>query len=233
MSKLQKNEKHFEKWQQPQPQYNFSQGHKWERLHYTSLQQKRKQPSTACPCITKTWTAHKTLKKWHGWNPKASDYYSGKEMHFGISNFQISQKSFVIKGNIWLRAKLNLTLDTASFLGHSLWKLLGVFPRIVVERGGTATELQATPLFNLIDFGRLNGCHRMENKIHVTSLTEQLADCNLASIGHVHPLLRLLGRMDWQNDKSSTFSVEWWVLSKVCPNRVTMSVADLIFFHIL
>jgi hypothetical protein len=89
-----------------------------------------------------------------------------------------------------LRAKLlNLTLVTASFLGHSLWKFLSVFPRTVVERGDTVTELQATPLFNLIDFGRLYGCHRMEHRIHVTSLTEQLADCNLASIEHIHPTI--------------------------------------------
>jgi len=35
----------------------------------------------------------KFSKKMAGSNPKASDNYSGKEMHFGISNFQISQKS--------------------------------------------------------------------------------------------------------------------------------------------
>jgi hypothetical protein len=69
-----------------------------------------------------------------------------------------------------LRAKLNLTLDTASFLGHSLWKFLSVFPRTVVERGDTVTELQATPFFNLIDFGRLYSMDATEWKTRSMSL---------------------------------------------------------------
>jgi hypothetical protein len=61
---------------------------------------------------------------------------------------------------IWLRAKLNLTLVTASFLGHSLWKLLSVFPRTVVERGDTVTELHwLWPALWMPPNGKQDPCH--------------------------------------------------------------------------
>ena len=60
-----------------------------------------------------------------------------------------------------------------------------VFPRPVVERCSTVSALQNLPVVNRIDFRRPNGCHRISDKIDVTSLTVQLASDSLADIEQV------------------------------------------------
>ena len=57
-----------------------------------------------------------------------------------------------------------------------------VFPRTVVERCHTVSELQNLSVVNRIDFRRPNGCHRISDKIDVTSLTVQIANDSLADI---------------------------------------------------
>ena len=57
-----------------------------------------------------------------------------------------------------------------------------VFPRTVVERCHTVSELQNISVVNCIDFRRPNGCHRISERIDVTSLTVQIANDSLADI---------------------------------------------------
>ena len=84
-----------------------------------------------------------------------------------------------------------------------------VFPRTVVERHQTISELQSLSAVNYIDFRRPNGCHRISDKIDVTSLTVQIANDCLADIELVEKillsqLLMPLGRMDLQSVRLST-----------------------------
>jgi hypothetical protein len=60
---------------------------------YTSYNRKENNLPPHFRALPKLEMHTKFSKKWQGSNPKASDTYSGKEMYFGISNFQISQKS--------------------------------------------------------------------------------------------------------------------------------------------
>jgi hypothetical protein len=64
-------------------------------LHYTIHLHNRKENNLPphFRALPKLELHTKFSKKMAGSNPKASDTYSGKEMYFGISNFQISQKS--------------------------------------------------------------------------------------------------------------------------------------------
>ena len=57
-----------------------------------------------------------------------------------------------------------------------------VFPRTVVERCHTVSELQNLSVVNRIDFRRPNGCHRTSDKIDVTSLHSAIANDSLADI---------------------------------------------------
>ena len=65
-----------------------------------------------------------------------------------------------------------------------------VFPRTVVERHHTVSELQNLSAVNYIDFRRPNGCHRISDKIDVTSLTVQIANDSLADIELVEKILQ-------------------------------------------
>ena len=65
-----------------------------------------------------------------------------------------------------------------------------VFPRTVVERHHTVSELQNLSAVNYIDFRRPNGCHRISDKIDVTSLTVQIASDSLADIELVEKILQ-------------------------------------------
>ena len=69
-------------------------------------------------------------------------------------------------------------------------KLEYVFPRTVVERHHTVSELQNLSAVNYIDFRRPNGCHRVSDKIDVTSLTVQIANDSLADIELVEKILQ-------------------------------------------
>ena len=77
------------------------------------------------------------------------------------------------------------------FLGPNPCRTLEyVFPRTVVERHQTISELQSLSAVNYIDFRRPNGCHRISDKIDVTSLTVQIANDSLADIERVEKILQ-------------------------------------------
>ena len=79
-----------------------------------------------------------------------------------------------------------------------------VFPRTVVERHQTISELQNLSAVNYIDFRRPNGCHRISDKIDVTSLMPMIAWQTLSLLRKsFSPLLMPLGRMDLQSVRLS------------------------------
>ena len=115
---------------------------------------------------------------------------------------------------------------------QSLKTLEYVFPRTVVERCDTVRELQALPVVNLIDFRRPNGCHRIADKIDVTSLTVQLADCNLASIEHVEKSIQPTIEAAWAHGLAECQVKHFFPwndesFQELFPHGITMSVLDL------
>ena len=65
-----------------------------------------------------------------------------------------------------------------------------VFPRTVVEQHHTVSELQNLSAVNYIDFRRPNGCHRISDKIDVTSLTVQIATWPFFHLTFIYLLVR-------------------------------------------
>jgi hypothetical protein len=107
-----------------------------------------------------------------------------------------------------------------------------VFPRPVVERCNTVSNLQNLPFVNLIDFRRPNGCHRISDKIDVTSLTVQLSSDSLAHIELVENCIQPTIDAAWMHGLAECqikHFLPWNDTSfqEHCPNGATMSVLDL------
>ena len=107
-----------------------------------------------------------------------------------------------------------------------------VFPRNVVERCNTVNVLQTLPVVNLIDFRRPNGCHRISDKIDVTSLTVQLATDSLADIELVEKSIQPTIDAAWTHDLAECqvkHSFPWndKFFQEHFPHGITMSVLDL------
>ena len=107
-----------------------------------------------------------------------------------------------------------------------------VFPRPVVERCNTVSNLQNLPFVNVIDFRRPNGCHRISDKIDVASLTVQLSTDSLAHIELVEKCIQPTIDAAWMHGLAECqvkHFLPWNDTSfqEHCPNGVTMSVLDL------
>ena len=107
-----------------------------------------------------------------------------------------------------------------------------VFPRTVVERHQTISELQSLSVVNYIDFRRPNGCHRISDKIDVTSLTVQIANDCLADIELVEKILQPTVDAAWLHGLAECqvkhfFPWDDSEFQKHFPHGITMSVLDL------
>ena len=107
-----------------------------------------------------------------------------------------------------------------------------VFPRTVVERHQTISELQSLSAVNSIDFRRPNGCHRISDKIDVTSLTVQIANDCLADIELVEKVLQPTVDAAWSHGLAECQVKHFFPwndseFQKHFPHGITMSVLDL------
>ena len=107
-----------------------------------------------------------------------------------------------------------------------------VFPRTVVERHHTVSELQNLSAVNYIDFRRPNGCHRISDKIDVTSLTVQIANDSLADIELVEKILQPTVDAAWSHGLAECqvkhfFPWNDQEFQEHFPHGITMSVLDL------
>ena len=107
-----------------------------------------------------------------------------------------------------------------------------VFPRTVVERHQTISELQSLSAVNYIDFRRPNGCHRISDKIDVTSLTVQIANDCLADIELVEKILQPTVDAAWSHGLAECQVKHFFPwndseFQKHFPHGITMSVLDL------
>ena len=102
-----------------------------------------------------------------------------------------------------------------------------VFPRQVVQECDTISALQDLSVVNSIDFRRQNGCHRISDKIDVTSLSVQLSD-----IETVENIVQPTIDAAWTHGlaECQVKSLFPWSSAKFqehCPHGITMSVLDL------
>ena len=107
-----------------------------------------------------------------------------------------------------------------------------VFPRTVVERSHTVSELQNLPNVNCIDFRRPNGCHRISDKIDVTSLTVQIANDSLADIELVEKSIQPTIDAAWTHGLAECQVKHFFPWNDKhfqdhFPHGITMSVLDL------
>ena len=107
-----------------------------------------------------------------------------------------------------------------------------VFPRTVVERHHTVSELQNLSAVNYIDFRRPNGCHRISDKIDVTSLTVQIANDSLADIELVEKVLQPTIDAAWSHGLAECQVKHFFPwndkeFQEHFPHGITMSVLDL------
>lgn len=107
-----------------------------------------------------------------------------------------------------------------------------VFPRQIVQSCNTVSELQNLPVVNAIDSRKQNSCHRISDKIDVTSLTVELASDNLADIELVERSIQPTIDAAWAHGLAECqvkHFLPWNDTSfrKHCPHGITMSVLDL------
>ena len=107
-----------------------------------------------------------------------------------------------------------------------------VFPRTVVERHHTVNELQSLSVVNYIDFRRPNGCHRISDKVDVTSLTVQVANDSLAAIELVEKVMQPTIDAAWSHGLAECQVKNFFPwndkeFQEHFPHGITMSVLDL------
>lgn len=106
-----------------------------------------------------------------------------------------------------------------------------VFPRSVVERQHTVGKLQALPGVSRIDFRRPNSCHRISDKVDVTSLTVQINGDKLNDIEHVEKCIQPTITAAWSHGIAECQVKHFFPWKDVqCqnsfPHGITMSVID-------
>ena len=115
---------------------------------------------------------------------------------------------------------------------HSCKTLEYVFPRPVVERQNTVHELQSLPVVTCIDFRRPNGCHRISDKIDVTSLTVQINSDSLADIELVEKCIQPTIDAAWSHGLAECQVKHFFPwndrkFQDLFQHGITMSVLDL------
>ena len=106
-----------------------------------------------------------------------------------------------------------------------------VFPRQTVQNCETVKELQNLSVVNSIDFRKQNGCHRISDKIDVTSLTVELANDSLVDIELVEKSIQPTIEAAWAHGLAECqvifFPWDDTSFREHCPHGITMSVLDL------
>ena len=107
-----------------------------------------------------------------------------------------------------------------------------VFPRDVVEKLNTVGRLQSLPGVSLIDFRRPNSCHRISDRVDVTSLTVQIQGTQLDDIESVERCIQPTIDASWLHGVAECqikHFFPWSDKQFLCafPHGVTMSVIDL------
>ena len=123
--------------------------------------------------------------------------------------------------------------NTAKSRGPSLTKPLNMSsPEQWLKRCHTVSELQNLPNVNCIDFRRPNGCHRISDKIDVTSLTVQIANDSLADIELVEKSIQPTIDAAWTHGLAECQVKHFFPWNDKhfqdhFPHGITMSVLDL------
>ena len=107
-----------------------------------------------------------------------------------------------------------------------------VFPRDVVEKLNTVGKLQCLPGVSLIDFRRPNSCHRISDRVDVTSLTVQIQGTQLDDIESVERCIQPTIDASWSHGVAECQIKHFFPWSDklfldAFPHGVTMSVIDL------
>ena len=107
-----------------------------------------------------------------------------------------------------------------------------VFPRDVVEKLNTVGRLRGLPGVSLIDFRRPNSCHRISDRVDVTSLTVQIKGTQLDDIESVERCIQPTIDASWSHGVAECQIKHFFPWSDqqfldAFPHGVTMSVIDL------
>ena len=107
-----------------------------------------------------------------------------------------------------------------------------VLPRDVVEKQNTVGRLQALAAVSLIDFRRPNSCHRISDRVDVTSLTVQIKGTQLEDIEIVERCIQPTIDASWSHGVAECQIKHFFPWSdkqfiNAFPHGVTMSVIDL------
>ena len=107
-----------------------------------------------------------------------------------------------------------------------------VFPRDVVEKQNTVGRLRGLAGVSLIDFRRPNSCHRISDKVDVTSLTVQIKGTQLDDIEIVERCIQPTIDASWSHGVAECQIKHFFPWSdkqflSAFPHGVTMSVMDL------
>ena len=162
------------------------------------------------------------LKLLHGYTTSLMTKFS---MSVSCKILELPFAPQIIKRNISLHARLNLMLNTAMFLGLALaerWSMS--FPELLLNDTKRSVNFRA--------FLQSNGCHRISDKIDVTSLTVQIANDCLADIELVEKILQPTVDAAWSHGLAECQVKHFFPwndseFQKHFPHGITMSVLDL------